>query len=56
MVVKPWNFSWRFAEYTDPNQDLILSDLDILRKRKFPDPEITVKPVKIFVVIDFFTK
>ena len=39
IVVKPWDFSWRFATYSDPNEDLILSDLDVLRKKELPCSE-----------------
>jgi tRNA pseudouridine13 synthase len=39
IVVKPWDFSWKFVSYSDPNEDLILSDLDLLRKKELPSSE-----------------
>ena len=37
ILSKPWNCIHRFAEYINPNQDLILSDLDIMRENKLPE-------------------
>ena len=32
IVIKPWNFSYKFTSYNDPNQDLIQSDIEVLRQ------------------------
>ena len=51
VVVKPWNFSFRFMEYNDPNQDLLLSDLDILRGWQLREPKSKVR--QSFVAFKF---
>ena len=43
IVVKPWNFSYRFTTYNDANQDLILSEVETLRGFELRPGELKVR-------------
>ncbi|OWA50274.1 Pseudouridylate synthase 7-like protein [Hypsibius exemplaris] len=36
IATKPSNFSWEIKKFDNPEQDLLLSDLDVLNKRQLP--------------------
>lgn len=53
LVIKPAHMSWEFKSYADPNETLILSDVEILKKKTLDDFKVAGEAKYEALLLDF---
>lgn len=53
LVIKPSDMSWEFRSYTDPNETLILSDVEMLKKKTLEDFKVAGETKYEALLLDF---